>query len=72
MHFETRATDILNRFKRMLTPEALDAITEEHFSELETLIEAALGSVHAEAKHNAAKRLERLAHELRIESGNAS
>jgi len=70
MHYELHATEVVNRFKEMLSDEALKSVSEEHFSELETLLVAALGVVDSQAKHDFAKQVEALAHELRLKSSN--
>ncbi len=70
MHYESHATEVVKRFKRMLSDDAISGVTEEHFEELETLVAAALGVVDSQAKHDFAKRVEALAHELRIASSS--
>lgn len=64
-HYEKHAKEVVQRFERMLEDSQIEAIGEEHFDELETLIAAALGVVDSDAKHAAAKAAEALAHELR-------
>jgi len=65
MHFEQHAEEVVNRFKRMLSDETIEQVSEEHFAELKTLIAASLGVVDSANKHDFAKRLEVLAHEFR-------
>lgn len=71
MHYESHATEVVNRFKKMLSQEAMEVIEEDHFAELETLVAAALGVIDSQAKHDFAKKVEALAHELRVGSSNA-
>lgn len=71
MHFEKKAQDVVTRFKRMLSEETITNISDEHFSELETLISASLGAVDSANKHEFAKGLEALAHELRQASSKS-
>lgn len=68
MHYHGHAKDVVARFQRMLSQEQKDVIGEEHFEELEMLVSAALGVVHSEQSHRAAKLLEEYAHELRRQS----
>lgn len=68
MHYEEHAKEVVDRFKRMLTEEQVGLVGSEHFSELETLITAALGVVDSQAIRHAAKEVEALAHTLRSES----
>ncbi|UQB41704.1 hypothetical protein JX580_08485 [Thiomicrospira microaerophila] len=66
------AKQVVERFKIMLDDGQTEAIGDEHFSELETLIEAALGVVYSQAEHDFAKELEELAHRLRKKSSSIS
>lgn len=59
------AKQVVNRFKIMLDDGVVNQILPEHFDELETLVEAALGVVYSQAQHDFAKELETLAHKLR-------
>jgi hypothetical protein len=68
IHYTNHAKDVVDRFKKMLTQEQIDTISNEHFDELETLLIAALGVVHSDAKHGAAKDIEALAHQVRLEA----
>jgi len=65
LHYQKHAKEVVDRFQKMLSSDQVDVITEAHFQELETLITAALGVVHSEVSHNAAKSLEQVAKELR-------
>lgn len=65
MHYEQHAKEVVARFQKMLSEDALEVVTEEHFGELETLVAAALGVVDAKNNHDFAKALETLAHEYR-------
>ncbi|WFE69021.1 hypothetical protein P8S54_01615 [Thiomicrospira sp. R3] len=62
------AKQVVERFKIMLDEAQTDSVGEEHFSELETLIEAALGVVYSQAEYGYAKELEELAHRIRKKS----
>jgi hypothetical protein len=66
------AKQVVERFKVMLDDEQLQTIGDEHFSELEMLIEASLGVVYSQAEHDFAKELEALAHRLRKASSEIS
>ncbi|QBZ83881.1 hypothetical protein GHNINEIG_01949 [Hydrogenovibrio crunogenus] len=68
LHYQKHAKEVVERFQQMLSDDQVDVITEEHFQELETLITAALGVVHSEVSHKAAKSLENVARELRQEA----
>lgn len=70
VQYETHAQEVVERFKRMLDADQQEAIGDEHFSELETLVSAALGVVDSNTKHAAAKQVETLAHDLRKDAGN--
>jgi hypothetical protein len=59
------AKHVVERFQVMLDEQQLESIGEEHFSELEMLIEAALGVVYSQAEHDFAKELEAIAHRIR-------
>jgi len=58
---EKHATKVVERFKEMLTDEQVEMIGNEHFGELEMLIEAAIGSTEAEALLEAVAQVETLA-----------
>ncbi|WP_044409442.1 hypothetical protein [Thiomicrospira microaerophila] len=66
------AKEVVERFRSMLENEQLASIGDEHFSELETLIEAALGVVYSQAEHDFAKEIEALAHRIRKNSSAIS
>ncbi len=59
------AKEVVERFKIMVDDAIIAQIDQEHFDELETLIEAALGVVYSHAQHDFAKELEAVAHRLR-------
>lgn len=66
------AKQVVNHFKAMLDDPQIEVMTDEHFDELETLIEASLGVVYSQAQHDFAKELENLAHKLRKGSSTLS
>lgn len=59
------AKEVVERFKEMLDDNAIEEIQDEHFEELETLIEASLSVVHSQAQHDFAKELEGFAKRMR-------
>jgi hypothetical protein len=59
------AKEVVERFKIMLDAPQLETITDEHFSELELLIDAAMEVVHSDAYHEFAKELEGVAKKMR-------
>lgn len=59
------AKEVVERFKIMLDAPQLEAISEEHFAELELLIDAAMEVVHSDAYHEFAKELEGVAKKMR-------
>ncbi|MBD3754380.1 MAG: hypothetical protein IE937_01920 [Gammaproteobacteria bacterium] len=61
---EDHAAKVVARFKEMLSEEQLAAIGEEHFQELEMLIEAAIGSSEAKALLQAVHQVEELSRKL--------
>jgi hypothetical protein len=66
------AKEVVDRFKFMLDDAQKDSIGDEHFSELEMLVEAALGVVYSQAEHDFAKELEEFAHRVRKKSSAMS
>jgi len=67
-HILNEGKQVVKRFKTMLTEQQIEALGDELFDELETLVTASVGSnVSAEA-HKAAKMIESVAHELRKEA----
>ena len=68
IHYTNHATELVTRFKNMLSEDQINIIGEEHFSELETLVTASLAVVYAKSKHDDAKKLESLAHAIRLKS----
>ncbi|MDG6777203.1 hypothetical protein QCB44_00640 [Thiomicrorhabdus sp. zzn3] len=64
MKIEEHATAVVKRFKEMLSDEQVALIGDEHFEELEVLIEAAIGSSEAKALSEAVKQVEDLAKSL--------
>ena len=70
IQFDKHAKEVVKEFKSILSDEALDAITDEQFSELETLVLASVEVVHSNMAHKAAKSVEALAHDLRKEAGH--
>jgi predicted Co/Zn/Cd cation transporter (cation efflux family) len=61
---EDHAAKVVARFKEMLSEEQLAMIGEEHFQELEMLIEAAIGSSEAKALLQAVHQVEELSRKL--------
>jgi len=59
------AKDVVERFKIMLDAPQLELISDEHFAELELLIDAAMEVVHSDAYHEFAKELELVAKSMR-------
>lgn len=68
MHYKRHAKEVVSRFKRMLEPEQVETVSEEHFEELETLIAAALGVVDSQCKHEIAQKVALLAKSLKHEA----
>ena len=66
------AAQIVEHFKTMLDEQQIASLADEHFDELETLIEASLSVVYSQAQHDFAKELELLAHKLRKGSSHIS
>lgn len=64
MTVEEHAAKVVARFKEMLTDEQVSMIGEEHFQELEMLIEAAIGSSEAKALLEAVQQVEALSKKL--------
>lgn len=64
MTVEEHAAKVVARFKEMLTDEQVAMISEEHFQELEMLIEAAIGSSEAKALLEAVQQVEALSKKL--------
>lgn len=69
-HYDKHAQEVVERFKLMLDSAQVDAIGEVHFSELETLVSAALGVTDSKARHAAAKAAEALAYQFRQEANS--
>lgn len=61
---EDHAAKVVVRFKEMLSDEQIAAVGEEHFQELEMLVEAAIGSGESQALSDAVKEVEDLAKSL--------
>ena len=61
MEIEKHAAHVVTRFKEMLNEEQLAVIGEEHWQELEMLVEAAIGSSEAKALLEAVEQVETLA-----------
>ena len=61
MQIEKHAESVVTRFKEMLTDEQVEMIGNEHFQELEVLVEAAIGSSEAKALLEAVDQVEALA-----------
>ncbi|WP_178862125.1 hypothetical protein [Thiomicrorhabdus cannonii] len=61
---EDHAAKVVVRFKEMLSDEQVAMIGEEHFEELEMLIEAAIGSSEAKALLQAVHQVEELSKRL--------
>ncbi|MDR9498012.1 MAG: hypothetical protein RI556_02460 [Hydrogenovibrio sp.] len=70
IQFDKHAKEVVKEFKSLLSDKALREITDEQFSELETLVLASVEVVHSNMAHKAAKSLESLAHDLRKEAGH--
>lgn len=66
------AAQVVRHFKAMLDDQQIANLSDEHFDELETLIEASLSVVYSQAQHDFAKELELLAHKLRKGSSHLS
>ena len=66
------AKEVVGRFIVMLDDSVIESISQEHFDELEMLIEASLGVVLSQAQHDFAKELEALAHRGRKSSSQVS
>jgi predicted Co/Zn/Cd cation transporter (cation efflux family) len=64
MKIEDHAANVVKRFKEMLSEEQVAVIGDEHFEELEVLIEAAIGSSEAKALLDAVVQVETLARSL--------
>ncbi|MDG6773781.1 hypothetical protein QCB45_05515 [Thiomicrorhabdus sp. ZW0627] len=64
MKIEDHAANVVRRFKEMLSEEQIAVIGDEHFEELEVLIEAAIGSSEAKALLDAVVQVETLARSL--------
>jgi len=64
-YIRERAEGVVQRFEEMLPEEVAGQIAREHYEELVLLVEAAIGDVYASTLHDAAKRLEAMAHEFR-------
>lgn len=64
MKIEDHAAHVVKRFKEMLSDEQLAVIEQEHFDELEVLVEAAIGSSEAQALLEAVEQVETLAKSL--------
>ncbi len=71
MIYESHATSVVERFKKMLSEESIESVTEQHFEELETLVSAALGVVESQAQYDFAKRVDALAKELMLASSSS-
>jgi len=61
MQIEKHAASVVQRFKEMLSDEQVASIGDEHFEELEVLVEAAIGSSEAKALLEAVEQVETLA-----------
>lgn len=59
------AAQVVEHFKAMLDEQQIVNLTDEHFDELETLVDASLRVIYSQAQHDFAKELELLAHKLR-------
>ena len=70
IQFDKHAKDVVKEFKTLLSEDALATISDEQFSELETLVLASIEVVHSNVAHKAAKTLESAAHQLRQEAGH--
>lgn len=67
MHYKKHAKEVVTRFKRMLDPDIVEAMTDDHFDELEMLIAAALGVVESQSKHDDAHKVSDLAKAIKKE-----
>lgn len=65
LHIQGHAQEVISRFKLMLPGEALALISDEHFSELETLIEAAMSVMQSKAHNEFIDELDLLANQYR-------
>lgn len=72
VHIKGHSKQIVDHFKSMLNESQIEMLNDEHFDELEMLIEASLGVVYSQAQHDFAKELELLAHRLRKGSSTIS
>ena len=66
-YIRKRAEGVVQRFEEMLPEAVAQRIEREHYEELVLLVESAIGDVYAATMHDAAKRLEALAHEFRTQ-----
>ncbi len=65
MNINEHAYSVVKGFKKSLTKEQKQMLTDENFEELQILVEAALGSTAEIVLHSSAKSLEKLAKQLR-------
>ncbi|SFR61280.1 hypothetical protein [Thiomicrospira sp. ALE5] len=72
MRINGHAKEVVARFKVMLDEQQLEMMGEEHFEELELLIDAAMEVVHSDAYHEFAKELEAIAKKMRKSSAHTS
>lgn len=72
VHIKGHSKQVVDHFKAMLTDEQIEMMSQEHFDELETLIEASLSVVYSQAQHDFAIELENLAHKMRKGSSSIS
>lgn len=70
MHYKRHALDVVNRFKKMLEPDLIDTIGDEHFQELETLIAAALGVMDSKCRNEVAAQLEQALRQIKKDASN--
>lgn len=61
MKIDKHAYRVVDGFKKSLTKEQRETLSDENFEELQILIEAAIGSTVTKVLHNAAKEMEELA-----------
>lgn len=61
MKIDKHAYRVVDGFKKSLTKEQRETLSDENFEELQMLIEAAIGSTVTKVLRNAAKEMEELA-----------
>jgi predicted Co/Zn/Cd cation transporter (cation efflux family) len=63
--YAKHATEVVERFKELLSPSGRSHVGENHFSELAMLIESAITTSVLEEMEQAADQIDKLAHDLR-------